>query len=149
MKSIINNTKHQSIMGDWGSSATIGFIWAFRPLQDNALRVAYANGSSVSYSYVTNFFPTPDNQWIHIVIVYDYTNKTGKFYRNGALFDTQALTGTPVFPLTNNVKYIGSYSTGALYNLTDGSLDEVRIYNRGLSAEEIGARYNSTRGRYQ
>jgi hypothetical protein len=35
-----------------------------------------------------------------------------------------------------------------MYKLTDGSLDEIRIYNRGLSAEEISAQYTSTRSHY-
>jgi hypothetical protein len=90
-----------------------------------------------------------DNQWIHIIIVCDYTNKTVRAYRNGIQFGTtQNLTGNPVFPSVNSVKYIGSYNTSQ-YKLTDGSFDEVRIYNRGLSAEEIMERYNKTSNRYQ
>jgi len=82
------------------------------------------------------------------VIVCDYTNKTIKFYRNGIQFGaTQNLTGTPQFPSINREKYIGAYNSGN-YTLTDGSLDEVRIYNRGLSASEIASIYNQTKGRY-
>ena len=82
-----------------------------------------------------------------MVTVCDYTNKTVKIYRNGVLFDTQVLTGTPVFPLINRTKYIGAYSPTQM-KPTDGSLDEVRIYNRGLSAEEVAAIYNQTKGKY-
>ena len=72
-----------------------------------------------------------------------------KAYRNGVQFDvTKSLTGTPVFPSTNRTKYIGSYNTDS-FKLTDGSLDEVRIYNRGLSAEEIAGQYGAMKGRYQ
>jgi len=82
-------------------------------------------------------------------LVCDYANKTLKAYRNGVLFDTKILAGTPPFPLTNRVKYIGSFdSASAALRLTDGSLDEVRIYNRGLNAEEISAQYTSTRSHY-
>jgi hypothetical protein len=84
-----------------------------------------------------------------MTIVCDYTNKTLKTYRNGIQFgDTQDLTGTPVFPSTSRIKYIGSNSS-ATYKLTDGSLDEVRIYNRGLNANEILNRYNQTKSRYE
>ena len=87
---------------------------------------------------------------MHITAVCDYTNKTLKVYRNGVQFSTtQNITGTPLFPLTNRVKYIGSYNSSAGNGIIDGSIDEVRIYNRGLSADEVAARYNSTRGRYQ
>jgi len=53
----------------------------------------------------------------------------------------------PVFPSVGRVKYIGAFRTN-LSRLTDGSLDEVRIYNRGLSASEIASIYNQTKGRY-
>jgi hypothetical protein len=103
----------------------------------------------VGTSTFTDFFLNLDNQWIHIVTVCDYTNKTIKAYRNGVQFGiTQILNGIPVFPSTNLVKYVGSYSSSSS-RLTDGSLDEVRIYNRGLSAEEIMAIYNQTKGKYQ
>jgi hypothetical protein len=49
--------------------------------------------------------------------------------------------------LSNVTKYIGSYNS-TQHRLTDGSLDEVRIYNRGLSAEEVAAIYNQTKGKY-
>jgi len=70
-------------------------------------------------------------------------------YRNGIQSGTtQSLTGTPVFPITDRAKYIGAYSSSST-KLKDGSLDEVRIYNRGLSDAEIMNRYNQTRSRYE
>ena len=81
----------------------------------------------------------------------DYTNKTIKAYRNGVQFGaTQTLTGTPVFPSVGRARYIGyfgPYLTG--FPLTDGSLDEVRIYNRGLGADEVMAIYNQTKSNYE
>jgi hypothetical protein len=72
-----------------------------------------------------------------------------KAYRNGVQFGTtQTLTNTPVFPSTNRAKYIGAYNNSS-NKLTDGSLDEVRIYNRGLSAEEVMSIYNQTKGKYE
>jgi len=85
---------------------------------------------------------------MHIVTVCDYTNKTLKTYRNGVQFGATLNLTTPLFPITNNIKYIGAYNS-ANYRLTDGSLDEVRIYNRGLSAQEIAQIYNQTKGKYQ
>jgi hypothetical protein len=81
-------------------------------------------------------------------VVCDYTNKTGKGYRNGVQFDvTKNLTGTPVFPSISRVRYVGSYASST-QGIVDGSLDEVRIYNRGLSAEEISQHYNSTKAKF-
>ena len=109
----------------------------------------YNAQGTISGFTLVNFFQNLDNQWIHVVIVIDYPNKRGYGYRNGIQFDTtKTISGTPVFPSTNDEKYFGKFWTAPAF-LTDGSLDEVRIYNRRLSAEEVAARYNSTRGRYQ
>jgi hypothetical protein len=118
-----------------------------RGTNSNTLYFEYVDGTQRVFPVFTNFFQNLDNQWIHITIVCDYTNKKLYAYRNGVQYGvTQNLT-TPLFPLTNRVKYIGSYNT-ASYKITDGSLDEVRIYNRGLSAEEISAQYTSTKGKF-
>jgi len=70
-----------------------------------------------------------------------------KAYKNGTFIETKVLTGNPQFPLANRVKYVGAGSPTTRL-LTDGSLDEVRIYNRGLSAEEISAQYTITKGKF-
>ena len=44
-------------------------------------------------------------------MVCDYTGKILKGYRNGILFGTANLTGTPIFPSTNRAKYIGARAT--------------------------------------
>ncbi len=147
MKSV-GADKYQFILSDASYNEMSGFIYMDRPVNTNSLLYLYANGTVSAESLFTNFFQSLDNQWLHIVIVCDYTNKIGKAYRNGVQFGTtQNLTGVPVFPSVGRVKYIGAYSSGA-YKITDGSLDEVRIYNRGLSAEEISAQYTSTKGHY-
>jgi hypothetical protein len=64
------------------------------------------------------------------------------------LFNAKNLAGIPQFPLTSRARYFGAYAAGT-YRLTDGSLDDVKIYNRGLSAEEIASIYNQTKSKYQ
>jgi len=149
MKSVLDIGDSQSIIGDAASHPTIGYILMRRTINTDNLYYAYSDGAVQSARTFTNFFQNLDNQWVHIVEICDYTGKTLKAYRNGVQFGaTQNLTGTPLFPLTDRIKYVGSYYTNA-YNLTDGSLDEVRIYNRGLSAEEIAGQYGAMKGKYQ
>jgi hypothetical protein len=150
MKSVIHVTNVQTILGDNGSSDTIGWIWMHRNANTDNLRYIYTNGTASQYPTFNNFFTSLDNQWIHIVAVCDYANKTLKAYRNGVQFGaTQNLNGTPKFPFTDRIKYIGAYNIASgTYKIVDGSLDEVRIYNRGLSAEEVAAIYNQTKGKY-
>jgi hypothetical protein len=149
MKSKVYVTTNQTIVGDGNQAATIGFLWVDRETNTDRLDYRYSNGTSVTSFVATNFFQNLDNQWIHIVIVCDYTNKTGKFYRNGVQFGaTWNLAGAPQFPSINRAEYIGAYADWG-YKLTDGFLDEVRIYNRGLSAEEVMAIYNQTKSNYE
>ena len=143
-----SNTMHQTIVSDGGWSTTIGFIWMYRYLNNNNLYYYYADGVSVEWPLFSEFFANTDNQWVHIVVICDYSNKTLKAYKNGVQFGaTQNILNTPVFPSTNNVKVIGAQTT-TQNKLTDGSLDEVRIYNRGLSAEEVSSIYNATKSKY-
>ena len=131
MKSTFNTTTIQTIMNGGAGSTTVGYIWLRRDSDSNNLTYQYADGvSSASHTYAT-FFTSFDNQWIHIVTVCDYQGKKLYWYRNGALLGSSDLTNVPVFPSSNVAKYIGSnYQNN--YKLTDGSFDEVRIYNRGL-----------------
>ncbi len=149
MKSVVNGTSDQIIIGEGAQASTIGFILFYRLANTNTFWYKYANNTIIVTEGVSHFFLDLDNQWMHIVTVWDYTNKTLKLYRNGVQFTaTIQLSGTPLFPLTNRVKYVGAYSP-TVAKIIDGSLDEVRIYNRGLSADEVMSRYNKTRGRYQ
>ena len=149
MKSVFNATVQQNIMGESSYNATIGFIYTGRVNNTNNLVYYYTNGTSQQAFTSSNFFQNLDNQWLHIIVVCDYTNKTAKAYRNGVQFqNTQNHTGTPQFPSVNRVKYVGSYNQSQ-FRLTDGSLDEVRIYNRGLSEDEVMAIYNQTKSNYE
>jgi hypothetical protein len=109
MKSKLDTTILQSILGNGTNSPTIGMLFLYRPANGYSLAHYYANGDIITTATFANFFPTPDNQWIHIVVVCDYNNKTAKAYRNGVQIDgTKTLTSVPVFPSTNTPKYIGS-----------------------------------------
>lgn len=74
----------------------------------------------------------PTNTWSHVAGTYD--GNSLRFYVNGALVDTAAYAGTINYapaPLQ-----IGS---GPLNNTWKGSIDELSLYNRALSATEIAA----------
>lgn len=78
----------------------------------------------------------------------DYNNKKGYYYRNGVLFGSTSSLITPLFPSTGRARYIGAYSTST-NRLKDGSLDDLKIYNRALNAQEISQIYNQTKSKYQ
>ena len=80
-------------------------------------------------------------------VVADYNNKNIKFYRNGIQFgSTIYVVGGMFYPIANVSKSIGSYFNQSDY--LNGFIDDVRIYNRALSALEISQIYNATKSKY-
>lgn len=88
------------------------------------------------------------NRWYHVVAVYNATAQTLNIYNNGTL-DNSTLTGTvpaSMFVPANNFR-IGSRPVGD--DFMKGRIDDLRMYNRALSATEVGELYNmgkSTQG---
>jgi Concanavalin A-like lectin/glucanases superfamily/Chitobiase/beta-hexosaminidase C-terminal domain len=80
------------------------------------------------------------NVWTHVASVWD--GATWRLYRNGVQISSAAsAVGAVTVP---NVGWaIGARGTGS-ERFFAGQIDEVRIYNRGLSAGEITAIYNNT-----
>jgi beta-lactam-binding protein with PASTA domain len=80
----------------------------------------------------------PLNTWTHLATTYDGANQ--RFYVNGVLVGTTAGTGSIV--VSNGSIRIGgnASSTGEFFQ---GLIDEVRVYNRALSAAEITTDMNT------
>jgi hypothetical protein len=83
----------------------------------------------------TNYVPI--NSWTHVAVV--HTNGNASLYVNGNLVATQAITnpaqsGAQPF----RIGFIGQGSGGFSWT---GGLDEVRVYNRALSASEVKELY--------
>jgi Concanavalin A-like lectin/glucanases superfamily len=88
-----------------------------------------------------NTFQT--NQWYHLAIV--RSGLDFSMYVNGSL--SAEITVTNSFPLVGNYLQVGndlSNTYGGAY--FHGNLDELRIYNRALSASEIQTLYQQTQG---
>jgi hypothetical protein len=112
------------------------------------------NGADNTYSIdgVQNLF----NAWVNIMVSYDQTDGTCKLYVNGDLKNTGAagsLTGPLAF--TNVGKIIfgcvqfqtnpsQTSATGSQpwASYLTGNMDQVRVYNKVLSATEASALYN-------
>jgi len=83
-------------------------------------------------------------QWYHIVTTYS-TAGTENMYVNSVL-DNGTQEGTPPtsVPSTSGINFeVGSNNGGA--SKWNGLIDEVRVYNRALSADEIQKLYNAGR----
>jgi hypothetical protein len=89
--------------------------------------------------------PMVAGQWYHFVGV--GSNRTYSFYINGVLQQSQLVSN--MGSLSSDSHTIGTMfdDFGRYYNhYLDGSVDEMRIYNRALSAAEILELYNQSGG---
>lgn len=84
-------------------------------------------------SYCFCFAPTaaPMHKWVHLAAV--WTGTTWMLYVNGEMVSSITSPGTTP-PWTGMEMYIGSLGSGEYF---PGCIDEVLIYNRALSDEEI------------
>lgn len=98
----------------------------------------YVNVNSIANMGVSVLYwkkNSTDTTWYHVV------NSSGTLYVNGAAGSGQKLYVTNI---SGNV-VIGRDNSG---NYFSGTIDEVRIYNRSLSADEVKAHYNYTSPKY-
>jgi Tfp pilus assembly protein PilX len=72
--------------------------------------------------------------WYHIAATFDNANDTVRIYRNGTPVGSWSTTRQPT--TNTQILNIGGNQSGEYWN---GVLDDVRIYNRALSAAEIAA----------
>ena len=80
-----------------------------------------------------------DGKWHHVVAQFNGTAIS--VYTDGKYDNSKAKTTTPTS--NNNLKVLIGNIPGYLYYF-NGSVDEVRIYNRALSATEISVLYNTS-----
>jgi hypothetical protein len=77
------------------------------------------------------------NHWYHIIATYDGVKQ--KIYIDNKLIIEQDIIG--ILPSSNYPLYVLSDET-AVYWYSDGLIDDLRIYNRALSEDEISELYN-------
>ncbi len=107
--------------------ASVSNQWVFRP------HVGLTNG----LNWFNGHVPVQTNTWYHVAMTYDQANVT--LYVNGAADSFAPATGPVV---TGNPSFnIGGEIYGP-WNFP-GSVDELSVYNRALSATEIQSIYNA------
>ena len=96
------------------------------------------NSEGAQYSAVAPHGPTP-GLWYHVAMTCDFNaDKLVKFYINGILSCTSAATGTAMRSAHTMID-VGGRTPNAWH--FKGIIDEVKLYNRALSEEEIRKPY--------
>ena len=79
------------------------------------------------------------NAWRHVVYVRSAASTSGSMYVNGSLVSSSE-TSTTTIANNSDPKRIGQGTAGTQF--FQGSIDDVRLYNRALTQTEISALYN-------
>jgi RHS repeat-associated protein len=123
-----------------GSLATYGGIiinkegeYELARFQDGTLQWAFAN-TNPGWNWINTGYVAPLNQWTHVAVTYD--NGVVKTYINGTLTHTYSGAGAigDVDGSQNDFRIGGRQVTSHNFQ---GRIDEVRVYQRPLSASEV------------
>jgi len=115
-------------------------------LNNQNVRLRISNGTLYP-AVITSTNPIQIGNWYHVVGVWDGTTNSGgmKIYINGALNTSAQSTISSIWDPgdgTNYRMFIGGDILGGYQEYFDGIIDEVRLYNRELSAQEVQRLYN-------
>jgi len=120
--------------------------------QENQVNVAViSDGIAQNYLWLTS--PMPTNQWFQFTLVFDGSlleMERLKLYLNGQSSNTTVYKhigtlGTSTQNSTQNVCIAASHEYGDpqnLHSFYDGSIDDIRIYSKALTQEEIDSLYH-------
>ena len=100
------------------------------------------SGGSVVSTTTSNGIPL--NEWTQITFVHN--NGVGKIYKNGVEVASGTFSPTPL-ALNNVNAWISRYSGGGYY--IDGKVGSTMLYNRALTAEEVGQNYAAQKQKFQ
>ncbi|MCD6346383.1 MAG: LamG domain-containing protein, partial [Bacteroidales bacterium] len=114
-------------------------IILYGPETDDHVRVWHRDGSGTGGTLLEGGTSLNDNAWHHVAYVQRALNDR-ELYVDGLSVDTDS-TSLSALSVTN--AYIGANNNnGSMTQFSDDVIDEVRIYNRALSATEIRYHYN-------
>ncbi|NIP40241.1 MAG: hypothetical protein GTN39_01825 [Candidatus Aenigmarchaeota archaeon] len=111
----------------------------------DAFRVQYRNDSN-DVNTIDTYYDFPSaNQWYFLTAVIDSVNKNVSYYVNGECAGdcSREFIGNSIHSTTGSL-YVGT--TAAANNFFNGTIDEVRIYDRALTPGEIMNNYNELAG---
>ncbi len=91
------------------------------------------------------------NKWHNLVHTYD--GLAQRLYLDGVLLNSSNITGSIQYDANNTRVLIGADDNGSGYNngagyFHSGKINQIKIYNRALSASEIFQNYNASKKRY-
>ncbi len=116
-----------------GSSSWLELCASNGDVCSNFMQVGHSNN-------LPGTIVSPINTWYHLA--YTHTGTTGSLYVNGVLdVSSASLPSSSSFNVTRSTNLIGLRDYGSTAG--DLDLDDIRFYNRALTASEINALYSA------
>ena len=132
------------VMGAYQSGRVSSSSFGIDMNDQNGRFQTYGNGTGVPAEGYISFFPEVDyTEWNHWVVQIFPGNNNSSVSLNGELVRTGTiLLNGSTSPAVDDF-FIGGYNGGVREeNPFEGQLDDIRIYNRALSEEEVTALYD-------
>jgi len=127
--------------GDGETEAT-NYLYTIALKNDTTMRIFWEHGAGINVDITSSAtFSADAGEWHHYAVVRDSSAKTVKFYIDGAELGTaQSYSNNPTGG-TSSFLTIGAGPT--LTSEFDGMIDDLIIFNKSLSSEQISALYNN------
>ena len=130
------------ILSDWHQASQLGDRWIF--YTPNSTSVVWYMTSNGQVEGGTPGYTFNIGQWVNLTGTYNQLQQI--LYVNGVQHSSISRTGTLYAGNSSQTVRIGRQATmGSAHN---GSISNVQIYNRALSATEVQQNFNALRGRY-
>ena len=115
-----------------------GFFLQFTASSQFAFSLVNSDSTSGTAIRATSKFNPVVNTWYHLVGVYDASAKQSSLYVNGVLQSSQTV---PAAWNAGGETVIGRAKWGGNTDFWNGKIDDVRLYNRALSATDVSDLY--------
>ncbi|MFB6343090.1 LamG-like jellyroll fold domain-containing protein [Saccharicrinis sp. FJH62] len=107
---------------------------------NNPPMAVMSNNSGVSGALsISNVQDVEDNEWHHIAMTWKRNIASGfRVYVDGEMVDDNSSTNIPIPSFTSNATVsIGSYNGNGAYPFLSGTMDEIRIWNKSLTQNQL------------
>jgi len=133
------NSDYKSILGGNGSDS---FRITIRYVSSGNYNIEVARGREGVLYYTSSWSSTPlsPSTWYNLVVTYSFSNNTANIYINDSFINSKVLNLSATSTINTNL-VLGSYRSDVGFAYFNGSIDQVRIFNKALTPLEVQSLY--------
>jgi hypothetical protein len=123
-----------------GNGVNSNDVYIFSVYNQNKIGLELANFPNAFWTFSNNSISF--NQWNHVVVVYDNSLNSAKFYINGLFAGQQPYSFNPSSNGDVQSLFFGKQGWNCNCNFMNGLIDDIGAWNRALTPQEISDLYN-------